>query len=69
VKLDSSAKSFLVDKGFDPALGARPLRRAVENYLESPLADAILSGKYGEAPVSIRVTAGDGELKFRKERR
>lgn len=69
VKLDSSAKSFIVDKGFDPALGARPLRRAVENYLESPLADAILSGKYGEAPVSIRVTAGDGELKFRKERR
>lgn len=69
VKLDSSAKSFLVDKGFDPALGARPLRRAVENYLESPLADAILSGKYGEAPVSIRVTVGDGELKFRKERR
>lgn len=69
VKLDPSAKSFLVDKGFDPALGARPLRRAVENYLESPLADAILSGKYGEAPVSIRVTAGDGELKFRKERR
>lgn len=69
VKLDSSAKSFLVDKGFDSALGARPLRRAVENYLESPLADAILSGKYGEAPVSIRVTAGDGELKFRKERR
>lgn len=69
VKLDPSAKSFLVDKGFDPALGARPLRRAVENYLESPLADAILSGKYGEAPVSIRVTAEDGELKFRKERR
>lgn len=69
VKLDTSAKSFLVDKGFDPALGARPLRRAIENYLESPLADAILSGKYGEPPVAIKVTAGDGELKFKKERR
>jgi len=36
--LDDSAKDFLVDKGFDPSYGARPMRRAVERYLEDPLA-------------------------------
>lgn len=66
VKLDASAKEFLMEKGFDPALGARPLRRAIENYLESPLADAILSGKLGEPPVVIKASAAEGELKFKK---
>lgn len=68
VKLDSSAKGLLIDKGFDPSLGARPLRRAIENYLESPLADAILSGRFGEVPYTIKVSAEDGELKFKKGR-
>ncbi len=66
VKLDQSAKDLLITKGFDPALGARPMRRAIENYLESPLADAILSGKFGDPPYTIKVTASGEEMKFRK---
>ena len=38
LSLDESAKDFLVEKGYDPAYGARPMRRAVERYLEDPLA-------------------------------
>jgi ATP-dependent Clp protease ATP-binding subunit ClpC len=66
--LDASAKDFLIKKGFDPTLGARPLRRAIENHLESPLADAILSGKFGEPPFAVKASAdSDGNaLKFRK---
>ncbi|MCE5317425.1 MAG: hypothetical protein LLG04_08730 [Parachlamydia sp.] len=41
--LDESAKSFLVDKGFQPEMGARPLRRTIEQYLEDPLAEKVLS--------------------------
>ena len=40
--LDSEARDFLSEKGFDPAYGARPMRRAVERYLEDPLAEALL---------------------------
>jgi ATP-dependent Clp protease ATP-binding subunit ClpC len=40
--LDASAKSFLVEKGFQPEMGARPLRRTIEQYLEDPLAEKLL---------------------------
>ena len=43
--VDPAAEEFLVDKGYDSSLGARPLRRAVQDYVEDPLADLILSGK------------------------
>jgi ATP-dependent Clp protease ATP-binding subunit ClpC len=46
--LDDSAKSFLVEKGFDPKFGARPLRRAIQKYLEDPLAEEILRGTFKE---------------------
>ena len=36
---------FLVEKGTDPSLGARPLRRVIQDYVEDPLADVVLSGK------------------------
>jgi ATP-dependent Clp protease ATP-binding subunit ClpC len=42
--LDSSARDLLVEKGYDPNYGARPMRRAVERYLEDPLAEALLRG-------------------------
>ncbi|MDX9857743.1 MAG: ATP-dependent Clp protease ATP-binding subunit [candidate division Zixibacteria bacterium] len=45
-KLTAEAKEFLVEKGFDPAYGARPLKRAVQKYLEDPLAEEILRGQY-----------------------
>ncbi|MEO7931795.1 MAG: ATP-dependent Clp protease ATP-binding subunit [Chthoniobacterales bacterium] len=44
ITLDPSAVEFLIEKGYDPAYGARPMRRAVERYLEDPLAEELLKG-------------------------
>jgi ATP-dependent Clp protease ATP-binding subunit ClpC len=44
--LDTTAKEFLVDKGFDQKFGARPLRRAIQKYVEDPIAEEILRGKF-----------------------
>jgi ATP-dependent Clp protease ATP-binding subunit ClpC len=46
--LDLSAKNFLVDKGFDQKFGARPLRRAIQKYVEDPIAEEILKGTFKE---------------------
>ena len=63
IVLDEKAKDFLIEKGFDPQYGARPMRRAVERYLEDPLAEEILRGTLAEGqPVSVSV-AGD-KLQF-----
>ena len=50
IEIDQSAKSFLTDKGFDPKYGARPLRRAIQKYVEDPMAEDILHD---------RITPGD----------
>ena len=62
------SKSFLIDKGYDEKYGARPLRRAVEKYLEDSLAEAILSGeiKPGE-PIKVMVNEDADALKFEQE--
>ncbi len=54
INLDNKAKEFLVGKGFDPAMGARPLRRFLEQYLEDPLAEKLLlnPGKGGNWLIS-----------------
>src|SRR5262249_35428037 len=63
--LDEKAKDFLVEKGYDPTYGARPMRRAVERYLEDPLAEEILKGSVHEGePVQVSVE-GD-KLVFRQ---
>ncbi|MBE3583779.1 MAG: ATP-dependent Clp protease ATP-binding subunit [Limnochordaceae bacterium] len=46
--LTEEAKEFLVDKGFDKEYGARPLRRAIQRYLENPLSDEVLEGHFPE---------------------
>ena len=48
IKLDKSARNFLVEKGYDEKFGARPLRRAIQKYLEDPLAEEILRGSFEE---------------------
>jgi len=55
LELDAKAKDFLVEKGFDPVYGARPMRRAVERYLEDPLAEEILRGKMHDGVVNVTV--------------
>ena len=60
LQLDASARDLLVKKGYDPAYGARPMRRAVERYLEDPLAEALLRGdvKSGD---TAKVTCPEGQ--------
>jgi len=68
VVLDEKAKDFLIEKGYDPQYGARPMRRAVEKYLEDPLAEEILRGTLTEGePVQVAV---DGDkLTFNQKNR
>ncbi|NTW50224.1 MAG: ATP-dependent Clp protease ATP-binding subunit, partial [Chlorobiales bacterium] len=51
IELTKRAKEFLVTKGYDPQFGARPLRRALQRYVEEPLAEEMLKGKFGEGSV------------------
>ena len=48
IVLEDSAKEFIAEKGFDPKFGARPLRRAIQQYIEDPLAEEILRGSFKE---------------------
>ncbi len=61
--LTDSARDFLVENGYDPTYGARPLRRAVERYVEDPLAEEILRGNIHESE-TVEVTADETGLKF-----
>src|SRR5206468_1967826 len=63
LQLDEKAKDFLVSKGYDPAYGARPMRRAVERSLEDPLAEEILKGSFHEGE-PILVSAENDRLTF-----
>jgi ATP-dependent Clp protease ATP-binding subunit ClpB len=45
ITLDAKARDWLVDKGYDPAYGARPLKRVIQKTVQDPLAELILSGK------------------------
>jgi ATP-dependent Clp protease ATP-binding subunit ClpC len=64
VVLDDKAREFLIEKGFDPAYGARPMRRAVERYLEDPMAEEMLKGTFKPGDTAD-VTATDKELIFK----
>ena len=64
--LSDEAKDFLVEKGYDPAYGARPMRRAVERYLEDPLAEEILKGSLCDNQ-PIQVVVEDDHLAFTQE--
>jgi ATP-dependent Clp protease ATP-binding subunit ClpC len=65
VELAKAAKEFLVDKGYDPTFGARPLRRALQKYIEDPLAEEILKGKFGDgSKVRVKFNKKAEELRF-----
>jgi ATP-dependent Clp protease ATP-binding subunit ClpC len=63
IVLDETAKALLAEKGYDPDYGARPMRRAVERYLEDPMAEELLRGNI-KAGDTVNVSAVDGKMVF-----
>ena len=63
IHLTQAATDLLIEKGYDPQFGARPLRRAVEKYLQDPLAEEILRGSIKPNEV-VEVTVAEGKLAF-----
>ena len=59
ITFDDKAVAFLADKGYDPAFGARPVKRAIQTYVENPLAKELLEGKFSDG-AAIKVTAKPG---------
>jgi len=63
IELTDAAKNFLADKGYDPALGARPLRRTIQRMVEDPLSEKLLWKEFKPGQTVI-VDARDGEIVF-----
>ena len=66
LRVTDAAKDWMVEKGYDPVFGARPLRRAIQDHVEDKLSDAILRGDLGPADTAI-VDIEDGEVVIRAE--
>ncbi|MGE5316304.1 MAG: ATP-dependent Clp protease ATP-binding subunit [Acidobacteriota bacterium] len=65
IEMNKQAKEFLADKGYDPVFGARPLRRALQKFVEDPVAEEILKGKFGEGSViKVSFNKKKEELRF-----
>ena len=64
LELTQEAMDFLVERGYHPDHGARPLRRAIEQLLEDPLAEEVLRGTWGEDGVHLMVSLVDSKLNF-----
>jgi len=62
VELTEKAKDFLAEKGYDPQFGARPLNRAIQKYLEDPVAEEILKGEIPEGGTIVADYEGTGEV-------
>jgi len=63
LKLDDKAREWLADKGYDPAYGARPLKRVIQKYVQDPLAEMILEGKIRDGE-TVKVSASKDGLTF-----
>jgi len=61
LRVSDDAKEFIIDKGYDPQFGARPLRRAIQRYVEDLLAEEMLQGNVGEGR-AVRVKVGEEGL-------
>ena len=64
IDLDKAAKDLLIDTGFDPVFGARPLKRTIQRFLEDPLAEEIIAKRF-EKNKPIEVSAKNGKLIFK----
>ncbi len=64
LEVTDAAKELLAEEGWDPAYGARPLKRAIQRLVENPLALELLEGRFAEGD-TVRVDARDGALTFK----
>ncbi len=63
IELDETAREFIIQEGYDPVYGARPLKRAIQTLVQNPLAISLLNGDISSGS-NVRITAVDGEMKF-----
>lgn len=63
LEVTDAAKDHLVEKGFDPKFGARPLRRAIQNMVEDQMAEGLLDGKFQRGETVV-IDLRDGELVY-----
>jgi len=68
INLSKTAKEFIADKGFDPQFGARPLKRAIQKYVEDPIAEEMLKGNFPDGS-SITVKKKGDKLSFSDTRK
>ena len=66
IELDAKARDWLAEKGYDPAYGARPLKRVIQKSVQDPLAELILSGKIKDGD-KVAISAGKQGLTFNGE--
>jgi len=63
IELDDTARELIIEEGYDPVYGARPLRRAIQNLVQNPLAVSLLKGEIASGN-TVRVSAVDGAMRF-----
>ncbi len=68
LRLTKEAKELLLEKGYDPIYGARPMKRAIQRYIEDPLSEELIKGRFKDGDVIVVRRSGD-ELKFSKEKK
>ncbi|HEY3780620.1 MAG TPA: ATP-dependent Clp protease ATP-binding subunit [Fimbriimonadaceae bacterium] len=67
IELSDAVKDMLVDQGYDPNLGARPLRRAVQRFIEDPLSEELLLGRFSAGDAIVAELDEDNKVIFRKK--
>jgi len=63
IELTPEAKDFIVEQGFDPDMGARPVKRTIERLIEDPLSEELLAGRFKDT-TAIQVVVREGHLAF-----
>ncbi len=66
IELNDQARSWLANRGYDPAYGARPLKRVIQRHVQDPLAEQILAGRIKDGE-TVKITVRDGDLALNGE--
>jgi ATP-dependent Clp protease ATP-binding subunit ClpB len=66
IELDDSARELIIQEGYDPVYGARPLKRAIQTLIQNPLAVKLLKGEVASGQ-TVKASAKDGQIEFSAE--